>query len=101
MGRALSEIAALLEGDVVGDASIEITGAAPLKDAVAGDLTLLDTSRNLSKLQGTHATAVVVSNPFEELKLPRLLSRMRIKRLRRPLRFSGQCLSFLRRAFID
>ncbi len=100
MGRALSEIAALLEGDVVGDASIEITGAAPLKDAVSGDLTLLDTSRNLSKLQGTHATAVVVSNPFEELKLPQIVVKDAHQAFAKAIALFRQCLSFLRRAFI-
>ena len=73
MGRALSEIAAYLDGVVVGDGSIAISGSAPLKDAVAGDLTLLDSSRNISKLQETAASAVVVSNAYDELKIPQVV----------------------------
>jgi len=56
----LAELAALVHGELIGDGDLVIYGAAPLCNAVAGQITLLDdcTSRHYSLAAG-RATAVV------------------------------------------
>lgn len=59
MNMQLGEIASLVGGNLHGDAGLPITGAAILRDAAEGDITLADQS-HASKLAETRASAVLV-----------------------------------------
>lgn len=59
MNRHLGEIAMLVGGDLHGDATVPITGAAILRDAHEGDITLAD-RQHLNKLAVSPASAVLV-----------------------------------------
>ena len=57
---ALSALAELVGGRLLGDGTTLIGGAAILRDAVAGDVTLVDKPRLLKQLVNCRASAVVV-----------------------------------------
>ncbi|MBL8889076.1 MAG: UDP-3-O-(3-hydroxymyristoyl)glucosamine N-acyltransferase [Planctomycetaceae bacterium] len=59
----INQIAAVVSGTVIGDGNLAITGAAPIRDAGAGDITLADDPRYASKL--TDCPAVAVIRPLE------------------------------------
>jgi len=60
MTDRIATLAALVEGQIHGDANVQITGAAPLQDAVDGDVTLIDRAENVKSLSGSPASAVLV-----------------------------------------
>lgn len=64
MRSTLSEIAKLIDGEVVGDSSIEVTGISGIKEAREGDLTFLANSRYAPLLSQTHASAIITSKEF-------------------------------------
>lgn len=66
----LKEIAELVDGELVGDASIVITGVAGIKEAKEGDITFLAHSRYLSFLEETAASAVITSKEISSAKKP-------------------------------
>jgi len=57
--RTLSELAAELQGQVVGDGSIVIRGVAGIREAQAGDITFIANARYDAYLQETRAAAVI------------------------------------------
>jgi UDP-3-O-[3-hydroxymyristoyl] glucosamine N-acyltransferase len=57
---ALGDVASLVGGDLSGDAAIPITGAAILRDASGGDITLADNPKLTSDLSDCKAAAVLV-----------------------------------------
>jgi len=65
MGKTISEIAAFLQGSVVGDGSVEIRDIKGLDEAGAGDLTFLANPRYRKKIASTAASAILVSAPVE------------------------------------
>jgi UDP-3-O-[3-hydroxymyristoyl] glucosamine N-acyltransferase len=56
----LAQLADLVGGEVVGDGSQSIAGAATLRDAVAGQISLVDQAEKLAELRDSAATAVVL-----------------------------------------
>ena len=56
----LREIAALLDGDVVGDAGVEITRVAKIEEAAAGEITFLANERYRGHVATTGASAILV-----------------------------------------
>lgn len=62
MQVTLAELAALLHGEVVGDAQMVISGVAPLEQARPGDLTLVTSRKYLGRLVQSRATAVLVDH---------------------------------------
>ncbi|MBI2480824.1 MAG: UDP-3-O-(3-hydroxymyristoyl)glucosamine N-acyltransferase [Planctomycetia bacterium] len=60
MNLALGDIAHLVGGQLNGDAAIPISGAAILRDASAGDITLADKAHLASQLADCRAAAVLV-----------------------------------------
>ena len=56
----LCELARLVEGRVLGDPELPITGVQPFERAQPGDLTLAGTKKYWSDLGGTRASAVIV-----------------------------------------
>jgi UDP-3-O-[3-hydroxymyristoyl] glucosamine N-acyltransferase len=71
--RTLSELAAELGGEVVGDGSIVIRGVAGIREAMPGDLTFLANSRYDAHLNETAASAVICSREKREAGLPLLV----------------------------
>ncbi len=56
----LSELAEMVGGDLAGDAATNITGAAVLAEAAAGDITLIDSVERIGQLADTAASAAIV-----------------------------------------
>jgi UDP-3-O-[3-hydroxymyristoyl] glucosamine N-acyltransferase len=75
MPTTLAALAQLVDGEVVGDATVEIGGAATLLDAQAGDITLVDKNDKAERLAATSAKAAVVprSFPTEALTMPAIV----------------------------
>lgn len=61
MKLTLGEIAKLVDGELVGDGKIAITGISGIKEAQEGDITFLANSKYTSLLQATKASAVITS----------------------------------------
>src|SRR3989338_6323605 len=57
----LKELAALVDGELVGDSDVAITGVAGIKEAKEGDITFLSNTKYLSYLDATRASAVITS----------------------------------------
>ncbi len=69
----LRELAAIVDGRVVGDDSLPIEGAATIRRAKAGEITLAEDQKLAHELQDSAAAAVVVSEQFEQTSLPRIV----------------------------
>lgn len=65
MGKTLSEIAAFLQGSVVGDGAVKIRDIKGLDEAGEGDLTFLANPKYRKKIATTAASAILVSAPVE------------------------------------
>ncbi|MFZ5831875.1 MAG: UDP-3-O-(3-hydroxymyristoyl)glucosamine N-acyltransferase [Planctomycetota bacterium] len=59
MPATLSELAALVRGNLIGDGSLLIHGAAPLCDALPGEITLVDGDEKNQSLRGCRASAAI------------------------------------------
>jgi len=57
----IREIAAILDGDIIGNEEIEITGLAKIEESKAGELTFLSNPKYEKFLETTAASAVIVS----------------------------------------
>lgn len=73
MGYALGELAELVQGTVVGDPSLALTGASTISVACPGEITLADNPKLAQRLAQSAASAVVISAPFEPLSIPYIL----------------------------
>ncbi len=67
MEKTVRELAAYLQGEVVGDATLVISSVAAIEDAQAGAITFLANPKYRAKLQDTQASAIIVA---PELDLP-------------------------------
>ncbi|MFH0777893.1 MAG: UDP-3-O-(3-hydroxymyristoyl)glucosamine N-acyltransferase [Candidatus Eisenbacteria bacterium] len=70
MKMRLDELAEYLKGEVVGDASVEITGVAGIKEAKKGDITFLVNPKYESFAATTKASAIIVANNHKEIPKP-------------------------------
>lgn len=71
MNITVRELARLVEGDVSGDGNLLIRGAAIIRDAQPGDITLADHDRLSEKLAASAASAVIVGRCYSApLSLP-------------------------------
>jgi len=70
MRKTLKEIAQLIEGEVVGDGGIVITGVAGIKEAKNGDITFLANPKYFSLLDKTGASAIITSREVEKTVKP-------------------------------
>jgi UDP-3-O-[3-hydroxymyristoyl] glucosamine N-acyltransferase len=68
--RSLSELAAELNGTVVGDPSVVIGGVAGIREAIPGDITFLANSRYDAHLRDTRASAVICSREARDTTIP-------------------------------
>jgi len=69
----LSDLAALVGGTLVGDGGVEITGAAGLADARAGEVAFLSRGRYGSLVEATGASALLVREPLPDCRLPQVV----------------------------
>jgi UDP-3-O-[3-hydroxymyristoyl] glucosamine N-acyltransferase len=72
MTITLRELAELVEGRLVGDGEITISGAAILRDARRGDITLADNAKLAPQLAGCQASAAVVNAKVVPHALPHI-----------------------------
>ena len=70
MQKTLKEIAELINGEVVGDEGIIITGIAGIKEAVEGDITFVANPKYLPLLKKTRASAVITSREVKNAPKP-------------------------------
>jgi UDP-3-O-[3-hydroxymyristoyl] glucosamine N-acyltransferase len=63
--KKLSEIARLIEGEVVGDGEILIRGACGLEEAAQGDITFLAHPKHLDLLRRSRASAVITGRDVD------------------------------------
>jgi UDP-3-O-[3-hydroxymyristoyl] glucosamine N-acyltransferase len=70
MSLTISEIATQVGGEVIGDASTQVTGFAPADDARAGDLTFADKESYFQAAEQSKASAILVSGPFTSAHKP-------------------------------
>lgn len=70
MRATLAELAALVDGVLIGDGELAITGAASLRDAKMGEITLVDTEQKMPSLAGCLASAVIVPKSVMPELLP-------------------------------
>jgi UDP-3-O-[3-hydroxymyristoyl] glucosamine N-acyltransferase len=73
MQASLGELAALVEGRLVGDENILIQGAASLRDAELGQITLVDGEGKNHLLQHCRASAVIAPQDFTSQQIPAIL----------------------------
>jgi UDP-3-O-[3-hydroxymyristoyl] glucosamine N-acyltransferase len=67
----LASIVSALGGELNGDASVVITGLAPLERAVAGELSFLSNPKYRQQLLQSKAACVIVGTPMREVALGR------------------------------
>ena len=70
MQATLAELAALVGGQIVGDGQLVIRGAATLRDAEPGQITLVDQAEKNQRLENCRAAAVVAPRSFAPENLP-------------------------------
>jgi UDP-3-O-[3-hydroxymyristoyl] glucosamine N-acyltransferase len=70
MGKNLKEIAGYVQGELVGDPSIQVTGVAGIEEAGAGDLTFLANPKYKAFLEKTSASCVIVGKEIEKAQVP-------------------------------
>jgi UDP-3-O-[3-hydroxymyristoyl] glucosamine N-acyltransferase len=74
MRATLAELAALVDGRLVGDGSLEIQGAAPLCNARPGQITLLDgCPERLSRLDPSRVSAVLIGRSIAPNGIPAIV----------------------------
>lgn len=70
MRSTLGEIAKLIEGEVVGDPGVVITGVSGMKEARQGDITFLANPRYAHLIAETRASAIITSREFSPIQKP-------------------------------
>jgi UDP-3-O-[3-hydroxymyristoyl] glucosamine N-acyltransferase len=72
MKKRLKELAEWVEGTVVGDGEIEISGVSSIDEAQTGEITFIANPKYLPKLSETRASAVIVSKEVTRREKPLL-----------------------------
>ncbi len=72
MKKKLKELAQLVDGAVIGDEEIDISGVAAIEDARPGEITFVANPKYLPKLSQTQASAVIVSKEVTQGDKPLL-----------------------------
>jgi len=70
MQTTLQDIASLIEGHVIGDATLMIDTLSPIDDIKPGSLVFADGTDHLNQAERSEAAAVLVANHVAELKKP-------------------------------
>jgi len=74
MRKTLKEIAKLVDGQVVGDGEVLISGASGIREAVEGDITFLANPKYNSLADKTRASAIIASADTEGITKPVILT---------------------------
>jgi len=74
MEKTLQELASLIRGEVIGDATLEISGISSLDEAGEGEITFIANSKYLAKAKKTKASAIIVSNKMEGIDKPLIIT---------------------------
>ncbi len=72
MKKKLEELAERVEGTVIGDGEVEISGVASIEEASSGEITFIGSPKYLPKLSETRASAVIVSKEVTRSDKPLL-----------------------------
>ncbi len=67
------EVAKAVQGEVVGNGAVEISGVAGLSDAAPGDITFLSSAKHEKALLSTAASAVLVASPLADCAIPQVV----------------------------
>jgi len=70
MHKTLKEIAEFIDGELIGDANIVITGISGIKEAAKGDITFLANPKYLPLMDKTHASAIITSRDIKTSSKP-------------------------------
>ncbi|MBC8181633.1 UDP-3-O-(3-hydroxymyristoyl)glucosamine N-acyltransferase [candidate division KSB1 bacterium] len=70
MELTLTEIAELVNGEVVGDGSVIITGVGKIEDALPGQITFISNPKYVKFIDSTKASAVLVGEDFPQVSIP-------------------------------
>lgn len=65
MKTTLKEIAKLIDGTIIGDEEINITGISGIKEAKKGDITFIANSKYMSLMDATNASAIITSSDVD------------------------------------
>ena len=68
----LKEFSEIVEGTVIGDPGIEITGVAGVQNAGAGDITFVTSAKYMKFLRESRASCVIVKEPLQGLPITQL-----------------------------
>jgi UDP-3-O-[3-hydroxymyristoyl] glucosamine N-acyltransferase len=74
MKKTLKELAEWVDGTVIGEGDVEISGVAPIEEAQPGEITFIANPKYLSRLNETGASAVIVSKDIRQADKPLLSS---------------------------
>ncbi len=74
MQKTLKEIAKLIDGKVVGNGDILITGASGIKEATEGDITFLANPKYMPLMDKTRAAAIITSADAQKTSKPVILT---------------------------
>lgn len=70
MKKTLHQIAKIVDGEVVGNEDVVVTGICGIKEAKQGDLTFIANPKYLSLVEKTKASAIITSYEIEEAPKP-------------------------------
>ncbi len=70
LNKSLKEIAKLIDGEVIGDANIAISGVSGIKEAKEGDITFVASSKYLSLIDETKASAIITTPDIDSASKP-------------------------------
>lgn len=74
MKKTLKEIAQLIEGSVIGNDSVEITGVCGIKEAKEGDITFVANPKYISLMKQTKASAIITTPDVKKGPKPLILT---------------------------
>ena len=74
MQKTLKEIARLIDGKVIGNGDILITGASGIREATEGDITFLANSKYSPLMEKTRAAAIITSTDAQATAKPIILT---------------------------
>ncbi|MBU1086747.1 MAG: UDP-3-O-(3-hydroxymyristoyl)glucosamine N-acyltransferase [Candidatus Omnitrophica bacterium] len=74
MKKTLNEIAQLIDGFVVGDGNIEISGVCGIKEAKQGEITFVANPKYISLMEHTNASAIITTPDIKESSKPLILT---------------------------
>jgi len=70
MRMTLQEVADIVDGEIVGDKNVVVTGICGIKEAKTGDLTFIANSKYMPLIKNTRASAIITSRDIEKSAKP-------------------------------